>query len=57
MTTRLVSGDHLETAKAVAIQAGIITQAQAEDTANQVCLTGEEFRAILGDKSDRSSIK
>ena len=57
LTTRLVSGDHIETAKAVAVQAGIITQAQAEDNANQVCLTGEEFRAILGDKSDKSSIK
>ena len=57
MTTRLVSGDHLETAKAVAVQAGIITQAQAEDTANSICITGEEFRALIGEKHDKNTIK
>jgi magnesium-transporting ATPase (P-type) len=44
MTTRLVSGDHLETAKAAAIQAGIITAEQAKENLNSLCITGEEFR-------------
>ena len=43
ITTRLVSGDHIETAKAVAVQAGIITNPE-----NYSCITGEEFRYIVG---------
>ena len=43
ITTRLVSGDHIETAKAVAIQAGIM-----DDANKYTCLTGEEFRSIVG---------
>lgn len=57
MNVRLVSGDHLETAKAVAVQAGIITQAQAENNADQICLTGEEFRNLLGEKHDKDTAK
>lgn len=43
ITTRLVSGDHIETAKAVAVQAGIM-----DDPSKYTALTGEEFRAIVG---------
>ena len=43
ITTRLVSGDHIETAKAVAVQAGIMTNPE-----NFSCITGEEFRSIVG---------
>lgn len=43
ITTRLVSGDHIETAKAVAVQAGIM-----DDANKYTSLTGEEFRSIVG---------
>jgi magnesium-transporting ATPase (P-type) len=42
----MVSGDHLETAKAVAIKAGIISEAEAND--RYCCMTGEEFRNAVG---------
>jgi Ca2+ transporting ATPase len=43
VATRLVSGDHIETAKALAVQAGIM-----DDPSKYTCLSGEEFRAIVG---------
>jgi magnesium-transporting ATPase (P-type) len=43
INVRMVSGDHIETAKAVAVQAGIM-----DDPNNFVCLTGEEFRQQVG---------
>ncbi len=43
INVRLVSGDHIETAKAVAVQAGIM-----DDPSKYTCLTGEEFRNIVG---------
>lgn len=46
ITVRMVSGDHLETAKQVAIKAGIITEQEAKE--KYVCMTGEEFRNIVG---------
>jgi magnesium-transporting ATPase (P-type) len=46
ITVRLVSGDHLETAVATAITAGILTAEDAKKT--NVCLSGEEFRKIVG---------
>jgi len=42
----MVSGDHIETAKSVAIKAGIITEHEAND--RYVCMTGEEFRNSVG---------
>jgi len=57
MTVRMVSGDHLETAKAAAIQAGIITSEQAKENLNSLCITGEEFRQLLADKPDKASLK
>lgn len=46
---RMVSGDHIETCKSVALQAGIVTV----DTVNQelVALTGEQFREAVGEYS------
>ena len=42
----MVSGDNLETAIAVAVKAGIITE---EESKNQnACMTGEEFRNKVG---------
>jgi len=43
INVRLVSGDHIETAKALAVQAGIM-----DDPSKYTCLTGEEFRSLIG---------
>jgi Ca2+-transporting ATPase len=43
---RLVSGDNLDTAVACAIKAGILTEEEAKQ--NNACMTGEEFRRIVG---------
>lgn len=43
----MVSGDNLETAKQVAIRAGIISDTEARENKN-VCMTGEEFRNRVG---------
>lgn len=45
ISIRLVSGDHLETAKKVAMRAGILTQQDLDDLAHPV-LTGERFRTM-----------
>jgi magnesium-transporting ATPase (P-type) len=42
----MVSGDNIETATAVAIKAGIISEKEA--TEKYTCMTGEEFRSIVG---------
>ena len=42
----MVSGDNLETATAVAIKAGIITE--EESKTRNVCMVGEEFRRLVG---------
>ena len=47
INVRLVSGDNLETAKATAIRAGIISEAEAEQ--DYVCMTGEYFREQVGE--------
>ncbi len=43
INVRMVSGDHIETAKAVAVQAGIM-----DDPSKYLCITGEEFRQQVG---------
>jgi P-type Ca2+ transporter type 2C len=43
INVRLVSGDHIETAKAVAVQAGIM-----DNPEKYTCMTGEEFRNAVG---------
>jgi len=42
----MVSGDHMSTAKAVAIKAGIMSEQESEQ--KYVCMTGEEFRKFVG---------
>jgi len=46
INVRLVSGDNLETVKAIAIQAGIVSEEDSHRS--NVCMTGEEFRGICG---------
>lgn len=43
---RMVTGDNIDTAKAIAIEAGIITKEEAENPF--VCMEGKEFRTICG---------
>lgn len=47
MNVRMVTGDHLSTAKAIALNAGILK----EDEENEpgVAMTGEQFREAVGD--------
>jgi magnesium-transporting ATPase (P-type) len=42
----MVSGDNLETATAVAIKAGIITEEESKQ--RYTCMAGEEFRKLVG---------
>ena len=42
----MVSGDNLETATAVAIKAGIITEEESKQ--RYTCMVGEEFRKLVG---------
>lgn len=43
---RMISGDNLHTAKATAIEAGILRPEEAEQ--RYVCMTGNEFRNLVG---------
>ena len=43
---RMVTGDNIETAKAIAIEAGIITKEEANQPF--VCMEGKEFREYIG---------
>jgi len=46
INVKVVSGDHIETAKAVALKTGLIQQHEAEERG--VCMEGSEFRRIVG---------
>lgn len=46
VTVRLVSGDHHETCKKIAIESGIVTADQAKD--ETVCMSGETFLHNIG---------
>jgi Ca2+ transporting ATPase len=46
ITVRMVSGDNLETAKAVAIKAGILSEEESRD--RYACMSADEFRKIVG---------
>jgi len=46
VNVRMVTGDHIETAKRVAIKAGIVTESEANTPG--VCMTGEEFTDKIG---------
>lgn len=48
VNVRMISGDHYETAKRVAIKAGIITEQEARDKTNCV-MDAEDFRLKVGD--------
>lgn len=57
----MVTGDNLDTAKAIAIEAGLVSKEEAE---NQfVCMEGKQFREYVGglkkleDPSDRNLLK
>merc|ERR1719510_760367 len=41
IVVRMVTGDHLDTAKHIAKECGILTNP------NQICMTGEQFRRFL----------
>ena len=43
---RMVTGDNLDTAKAIAIDAGIVTAAEANN--KYVCMEGKQFRELCG---------
>lgn len=43
---RMVTGDNLDTAKAIAIEAGIVTAAEANQ--QFVCMEGKQFREVCG---------
>lgn len=47
INVRMISGDHIETAKAVAVKAGIISSTEADQPS--VCMTAEEFRKQIGE--------
>ena len=47
----MVTGDHIETAKKVALACGIITQEEVND--NSVVMSGEDFIQAIGE-FDRS---
>lgn len=54
LTVRMISGDHFETAKSVAIKAGILNK---EDLAEENCImTGEKFRNLCGAVSKERNI-
>ncbi len=46
INVRMVSGDSLQTAKVMAVRAGIVSQEEVD--VRHVCMTGEEFRATIG---------
>jgi len=53
---RMVSGDHIDTCRYIAVQAGIIDEKEAKQGA--VVMDGEEFRAALGEYSiERDEVK
>ena len=58
---RMVTGDNLDTAKAIAIEAGIVSREDADN--KYVCMEGKEFRELCGglkqlnDPSDPNLVK
>jgi len=57
----MVTGDNLDTAKAITIDAGIVTRAEADQ--KYVCMEGKEFRELCGgllkleDPNDENLVK
>ena len=58
---RMVTGDNIDTAKAIAIEAGLVTREEAEK--EYVCMEGKQFREMCGglkkleDPSDRNLLR
>ena len=48
---RLVTGDNIVTAKAVALKCGIITESEAEDA--DVCMEGPDFAEAVGENLEK----
>jgi P-type E1-E2 ATPase len=46
INVRMVTGDNLDTAKAIAIEAGIVSREHANE--QYVCMEGKEFRELCG---------
>lgn len=46
----MVTGDNLVTAKAISIEAGILTPEDLNSGKEYLCMTGEEFRNAIGGK-------
>lgn len=46
VNVRMISGDHMETAKSVARKAGILTG--DDDKYDKVCMLGKDFREAVG---------
>lgn len=52
----MVTGDHVETALAIAKQAGIVTQEDLQNNEdNYLCLTGKQFREMVGGLTQRQA--
>lgn len=51
IVVRMVTGDHLATARSIAIDCDILT------SVDHICMTGEEFRRLVKDKSEESKNK
>jgi magnesium-transporting ATPase (P-type) len=45
----MCSGDNLDTAKAVAVDAGILTEEEVNSTSEKHAMSAQEFREIVGD--------
>jgi len=61
INVRMVTGDNIDTARAIALNAGILT---AKDLENEyACMTGQQFRELVGglkrieDKNDNGKLK
>jgi magnesium-transporting ATPase (P-type) len=50
ITVRMITGDNLTTAKAIAANCGIITEAEKDDP--MVCVEGPEFYEEMGGLAD-----
>lgn len=44
----MITGDHIETAKSVAVKAGILSEAESNTNGGDFVMTGDEFIARIG---------
>ncbi len=54
INVRMVTGDNIDTARAISLEAGIIDQSHLDEEANEdqkyVCMTGKDFREAIDGK-------